>query len=499
MPQRDCILIATIGTRDLAYQDSSKNHWWNVGHDRARYGDSSTQEGRVFEDLFTDPNVKRDPGQDFRSRTQYLSENFAQYQTRLQPIILGQLLHHLAPRLHKVYLIGTNQPETVQFRVKDTFYCAQIIQQWIDFKYGVDTQVISLGENGKNPADFDEMVRWCKHHIWKVVEAEFPKIQEIAISPKGGVNQFSEALRVTALSRHEKQVIFYDFVENEDKNSQGIPSEYKEPQRGIQYLWDLNQREAKAILERYDYAGVQQLLNSYLNQQNSTASKLENLLELAMLWNIADFEKFKRHLKSATARGYVSGDISRVDKWWWSAYEAAYLGQIRFEQGNTIEALFHSFRAVEGLMSEWTIATYPNHMKQLRDGSLIVNKSILNIVPNYRNEFQSSTQSETLKLYGRKLSSFFEIARAEARNHADVYAFSEIATNRRNQLFHRLLGLQEYQVFAAWDTTDKKSWLTRVLNCLNFISGQNFRFLSEASFMSKVHKNLFDTITDYQP
>ncbi|MUL38193.1 hypothetical protein [Gloeocapsopsis dulcis] len=498
MPEKTCILIATIGTRDLAYQVSS-GHWWNVGNDRARYGDSLTQEAQVFEDLSTDPNVKGEPGKDFRSRTQYLSENFSQYQQRLQPIILGQLLHQLAPRLHKVYLIGTDQPETVQFRTKDTFYCAQIIKQWIAAKYNVASQVIPLGKDGENPADFDEMIRWCKQNVWELVGREFPKFKEIAVSPKGGVGQSSDALRVTALSLYKDQVTFYDFEEDEAANSQGQSSPYKGPYRGTHYLWDLDRREAIALLERYDYAGVQRLLEPYLNQQNSTGSKLKNLLELATLWNIADFDKFKRRLNAATARGYISGNISHINQWWWTAYEAAYLGEIRLEQGNTVEALFHSFRAVEGLMSEWAIATYSEQIKQSTDKTPEIKRSIIKVLPKYQSEFNKLEPGKALYLYGSTLDRLLQVARPEVHNHPDMQIYFDVTKKRRNQLFHRLLGLQKNEVFAAWGTQDKKSWLTRVLNCLNFISQQTFRFLSEASFMSRIHETIFDTITHYQP
>lgn len=54
MSQKKSILVATIGTRDLAYQDSSRD-WLNVGNDRAEGGKS--QMGQVKEDLSTEPGT----------------------------------------------------------------------------------------------------------------------------------------------------------------------------------------------------------------------------------------------------------------------------------------------------------------------------------------------------------------------------------------------------------------------------------------------------------
>lgn len=62
-------------------------------------------------------------------------------------------------------------------------------------------------------------------------------------------------------------------------------------------------------------------------------------------------------------------------------------------------------------------------------------------------------------------------------------------------MFHQLAGLNSKEaVFEKWHISIKseKEWEKRVLNCLNFIAGQEqpFNSLKEASLMSKVHEKL---------
>ena len=143
MLQKKSILIATIGTRDLAYQDSSKD-WLNVGNDRAEGGKS--QMGQVKEDLSTEPGTP--PGledYDFRTLTQYLSENFQKYKDRLQPIIFGKLLQDEYQHLQKIYLVATDQAEIVKERIRDTRWASEIIQQWIKERYETPTEIILQG------------------------------------------------------------------------------------------------------------------------------------------------------------------------------------------------------------------------------------------------------------------------------------------------------------------------------------------------------------------
>lgn len=510
MTQPKNILVATIGTRDLAFYTSSGD-WLNVGNDRATDWNSATHEALVDMDLRTEPDVKGEIGKNFRSRTEYLLSHFYQYRERLQPIILGKLLSDLSAKIHKIYLIGTDQNESVSQRTKDTFFCAEILKKLIEEKYKVDTQVIPLGRKKENPSDFDAMVHWCKQEVWQPIEADAGKLQTILVSPKGGVGQSSEALRVTSLSLYgdEGKVEFYDFEEDEKANRQGKPSQYKGPYRGINYLWNLKQREARTLLEeRFDYVGVWSILRSYWKDTSDPhLLMIRDLLEIARQWNQGDLPEFKRLLDKAVSRGYLNINLKQLEFWWWTAYEMAYLGEIRYRQGNTIEALFHTFRAVEGLMSEWALNTYPKDIER-RDNPNNLEKSKAPLVKKsitkqpkldkYLNEF-SRQNSQELHLYGLALDNLLQMARPESTQNRDMLAFWDVAKDWRNQVFHRLLGLQQTGVFQAWKTSSKKEWLNRVLGCLNFLSNKEFPSLSQASLMSQVHETLKEAIASYQP
>jgi|GEM_PF-916111 len=500
MSKKRTVLVATVGTRDLAYQVSSQE-WLNVGNYNPQQWDSLSHAVQVELDLETDPQIKGDPGRSFRSRTQFFSEHYSTFQTRLKPIILGSLLEKFASELSQVYLIATNQlatPENRTFREKDTLYCAQVIASWIQEYLNLPCRIILLGEQGENPADFDSMIRWTKQHIWQSLDTDLKQIDKLLISPKGGVGQLAEALRVTALSHYtgQKTLLFCDFNEDESKNLKGEFSALKPLSQGEYYLWELSQRQAIALLDRYDYAGVQSILRGYWkNSSNLQILKIKDLLEAALRWNIAEFKEFSDLLRQFVARHSMDWDLSILDHWWWLAYESAYLSVVRFDQGHTIEALFHSFRAVEGLISEWAIATFLKDIEQ-GNGAPRLKQSIDKQLPGFYDS--QSLQGGEVYLYGTALDNLLLKARPEMNNNADLRKFFDVARKQRNQVFHRLLGLKKEKVFLAWDTGNKERWQSRVLGCLNCIAQQSFNSLEQASLMPQIHKELRQLISTYR-
>jgi hypothetical protein len=188
-------------------------------------------------------------------------------------------------------------------------------------------------------------------------------------------------------------------------------------------------------------------------------------------------------------------DLSILDHWWWLAYESAYLSVVRFDQGHTIEALFHSFRAVEGLISEWAIATFLKDIEQ-GNGAPRLKQSIDKQLPGFYDS--QSLQGGEVYLYGTALDNLLLKARPEMNNNADLRKFFDVARKQRNQVFHRLLGLKKEKVFLAWDTGNKERWQSRVLGCLNCIAQQSFNSLEQASLMPQIHKELRQLISTYR-
>lgn len=471
------ILIATIGTRDLAFQVSS-GEWLNVGNDRMNDEQFSPQ-GQVLLDLSLNPLMS------FRELSELLLANWADYRDRLQPIVLGKLIADEAKNFSHIYLIATDQQATVKQRTRDTLYAAKIISNWIAVKYAVPTTILYQGQEGGSPANFEQMFAWWQK-TWERIETDTPEFQYAIVSPKGGVSAFTEAARIVALSRLEQRVRFCDFTEDEVANLKGEPSPYTVPSRGLNYLWDRKRKESIELLNRYDYEAVQRLLKGYLSEPQF--AEVRSALAAAVLWNQGSFGEFAK-APGAMAKG-------RSQQWWWIGYEVAYLAVIRLRQGHTAEAMFHSFRSVEGLMKAFLLHNYARHVTGKRKSEQ-VKRSICQEPEFAGCEYLFDRSS--IFLFGDKLVTLFKLARPDFTENSDIQFCFGDTKHSRNQLFHGLEGLERREVFENWGCDNLENWESRVLGCLNFITGQGFDRLQHASLMSKVHQVIVDGIGNYQP
>jgi len=297
----------------------------------------------------------------------------------------------------------------------------------------------------------------------------------IYVSHQAGTPALSSAVQFVALTQFGSQVQFLVSNEFHANSSELIPSST--------YLLGIRLQEARRLLNRYDYAGLQDVLEQDLSAlEPAVGQKINSLLKSAIFWNQAQFSEF--------ANSLAHGTPERTQYWWWPAYESAYLAVVRLEQGNTVEALFHSFRAAEGLLSDWAKWHYPDDIEITKNGSL---KAVLkenSQFPTYlKDELKNKTDG--LMLFSNSLFKLFRAIRPEADEQEDVKVVWKKAQGIRNQQFHRLLGLEERDVFRAWGTKENTiAWQQRILNCLNFISNQQFKTLSEASLMATVHREL---------
>lgn len=492
------VLVATIGTRDLAYK-TVDGVWLNLGDDRS-YQERPSPMSRVIEELYAE---SKDPGQldqaTFRDLTKYLCDRWNHYGDRLIPIILGKLLEDEQRTLKSIYVVATNQPESVREREKDTLYAAQIFKHYVEQHYEIPVTVIEQGEDPReSPADFEAMFRWCKRDVWPAIAPGVSRGNPLLLCLKGGVNQTSEAIRVTALSCFGERTRFYDFKENWQGNQQGIPSDYTVPLRGTNYLWDRQQQAALGLLERYDYTAVQDLLDGYYRlARNGDVSEeiltVEQGLTPAIAWTICDFDSFAEGITQTSAP---------TPHWSWIAYEAAYLGDVRFRQHNILEAMFHSFRAVEGLMMTWALREFRQHIetsnrRQNRQDAPVLHSSICREFPGLTSQFQNTSRRA---LYGRLLDELFKEACGEhCQMNSDLWVFFEVAKPWRNSVFHRLLRLRPDELFTAWQVAGSREWRSRILGCLNAISGQEYQSLEESSHMVALHQHILEQISRYQP
>lgn len=487
MTQNKAILVATIGTRDLAFYAKSYGQWFNVGNDR-----KSDLEDSQFVKVQYELEIGDGENANFRGVTKHLLDNWKTYKEELQPIIIGKLLTDKKDNIKTVYLVATNQPNEPKYQrfyQKDTLYSAQIIKLWLETNYNINTKIVTQGQPGENPSNFEEMFTWWQK-FWHGIAPGLNEKTELLLCLKGGVNQSSEAARITAISRFEEKVIFYDFIENETENSQGIPSEYTAPFKGVNYLWSRKQSEALQLLDRFDYEGVNTLLLPYYQDgNNEEIKKLKLWLKKAITWNITDFDTFANGLTQ----------ISPTN-WWWKAYESAYLGIVRLQQGNTTEAFFHAFRAIEGLMSELIINTYKTHIEAPKGQTPYLKQSICqdHNYPQFRN-LRGQFHEGKICLYGSGLDQLVTTTLPEISTNSAWNHFFFSTKTWRNRLYHRLIKLPEGDLFNSWNVNNQQDWENNILYLLNSLSQQNYTNLKTASLMAIYHEKIKKNINKYRP
>jgi hypothetical protein len=487
MTQNKAILVATIGTRDLAFYAKSYQQWFNVGNDRKQ-----DLEDSQFVKVQYELEIGEGENANFRGVTKHLLDNWETYNKELQPIIIGRLLTDKKADLKTVYLVATdqpNEPKYQRFYQKDTFYSAHIIKLWLETNYNIETKIFTQGKPDENPSSFEEMFSWWQK-FWQVIAPGLNDKTELLLCLKGGVNQSSEAARITAISRFEEKVVFYDFIENEKENSQGIPSEYTAPFKGVNYLWSRKQSEALQLLERYDYEGVNTFLEPYYQDSNNEEiKKIKLWLKKAIKWNIADFETFANGLTQ----------ISPTN-WWWKAYESAYLGVVRLQQGNTTEAFFHAFRAIEGLMSELIINKYNTHIETPKGETPYLKQSICQDKnhPEFKN-LTGQFNYGKIYLYGSGLDQLLETTLPEIKTDSQWNRFFYLTKQWRNRLYHRLIKLPEGDLFNSWNVTNQQDWENNILYLLNYLSKQTYLNLKKASLMAIYHDKIKENIEKYYP
>jgi hypothetical protein len=335
--------------------------------------------------------------------------------------------------------------------------------------------------------DWNEVLTLVQQQFMKL---NIPEDATVYVSHQAGTPAISSAVQFESLTRFGQQVKFLVSNEQDSSLTRFIDRS--------SYLKKIRVQEALALLENFDYSGIYQLLEDDLQKSNLPIAQeiLENL-EIAMLWNSAKFKEFlERRLK-------LSSD--GLEEWWRPAYEAAYLAMIRLKQGNTVEAFFHSFRAVEGLISKWAEQRFPDHIIP-NDDSPLLKITILEVFDFYlgkKDQEKMLTEFKekgTLVLSGFPLYSLLRADRPSWKKDCkDLSIFTEQIAPRRNKLFHRLKGLRSEEVWQEWKVDSLEKLEPRIISYLNFISGQSFTFLVESSLMPQLHQELKEALNTYQP
>jgi hypothetical protein len=352
--------------------------------------------------------------------------------------------------------------------------------------------------------------------VLDLVQNEFTSLtireQAIALAPKdnvyvshqAGTPALSSAVQFTSLARFGDRVLFIVSSEQDESLTDTVESST--------YLKGIKREQAKVLLKHHDYSGIRDVIGlSETTPITPEIQSIKKLLDAAEQWNFAEFQKFKKII--TRSRLFPQADFP----WWRMGYESAYLAWVRLQQGSPVDAMFHSFRAVEGSVSRWAEETYKTHTRRDSKKGLQLKRSICTPFQYLDSWFGKANNQpkEEIGLYGKASFALLREARRQDwstnpnislfcktldRNYSGNDIFDE-----RNNLFHRLEGLQEKELFEDWDASDSDTWIARVLGCLNFISGQNYQFIpferretyDEApSLMVQIHQALEKAIAD---
>ncbi|MFL0648653.1 hypothetical protein AB7310_12470 [Cylindrospermopsis raciborskii UAM/DH-BiRr] len=384
---------------------------------------------------------------------------------------------------------------------KDTCTLKPIVEKYLNNKFPeskVEDVRIEPESKAEGLDNWDKSLNLVRRELSKVEFTSLNDIDNVYVSHQAGTPAISSAIQFVSLVKFGKKVQFLVSNEYEPENTRFI--------RISNYLRGLKLQEAKILLKRFDYSGVQSLLKDDLlddpNNQDEKIDNIKNLLNVAIKWNTSKAEGFIEELKKLPK--FEKTAEERLKYYWWPAYEAAYLAVVRIEQGNSVEALFHSFRSVEGLIVNWLKNEYPDDIKN--NNGLIFKRSIIEKLPNnirktIEGEFFDKKNKKELPEKRIDHKFFFQtIKKLEINNNSSMRIFYEHTKTERNKIFHNILGLSEEEVFKAWETTTKDHWQKTVLECLNFITGKEkeFNSLEDASIMYQVHEEIVRELENYE-
>jgi hypothetical protein len=114
---------------------------------------------------------------------------------------------------------------------------------------------------------------------------EFDKNATVYVSHQAGTPAISSAVQFVSLAKFGKKVKFLVSNEYEQKPADTIESST--------YLQGMQVQEAKALLNRYDYQGVERILKPYWKDSTDPLLlEIRDLLAMAVQWNFANFEEF---------------------------------------------------------------------------------------------------------------------------------------------------------------------------------------------------------------
>ncbi len=410
---------------------------------------------------------------------------------------------------------------------QDTCELEPILQKYFAEKFpGALCKFISLIPN----SDAESLDNW--NAVLDLVRGQFHNLtiadqpihvnpsENVYVSHQAGTPAISSAVQFCSLAKFGDRVKF--LVSNEYN-----PSFPEKPLEGSSYLRGIRIQEAKALLgeKSYNYAAVEALIGNYLKENE----EINILLNAAKNWNVAKFNDFLDCLKLHPKFASEVEERTRKENWWWIAYEEVYLALIRKDQGNIVEAFFHSFRAFEGIFAAWGQIYFKQHIEFAKDVpylspsvltdtehpfSKVSGKKAKKAISDIKSKLESLSQKlqgedvkiakhERVEMNLRTLCNLFKSIRYADydQNCPALKIFwddDQNVSEKRNLIIHQVQGMADSDLWQFWGVSSQEDWKNRLLEFLNFIVKQDFpegfATLEEASLMVKVHEELESAI-----
>ncbi|WP_286392375.1 hypothetical protein [Pseudanabaena mucicola] len=387
---------------------------------------------------------------------------------------------------------------------KDTCTLEPIFEDYFQDKYGIKIEPVYL----KPEAGQIGLDDW--NVTLKLVQDKFSGLgikqdDQVIVSHQAGTPAISSAVQFASLSNFGDRVRFLTSNERTKVASLDPSSSYFE---------SMQIEQAKKFLNNYDYVSVFTVLKSKLERLKNAdqADRILKLLEVAKFWNLSKFDEFRQAMENLSTPSLRDVAISRFsESWsWWIAYEEAYLGIIRRNQGNIVEAFFHTFRAFEGIFAEWGNHFFNGNENEYVDLSKDIpylKADVLNDPKNYLSGSDLKKLRDKIQENGGidlELSTLCKIFKEKRKNYkqkcTDIITFwdndkEKRISARRNFIFHQVQGITEERLLFFWLVNSVSEWEGKILRFLNFIADEKeFKMWEEASLMAQVHEELVKEI-----
>ena len=392
---------------------------------------------------------------------------------------------------------------------QDTCTLEPLLRHYFVGKSTVNPEFLTLEANKSGLDNWNEVLDLVQKKLADL--KDIPQNATVYVSHQAGTPAISSAVQFASLAQFGDRVEFLVSSEQDRTLTDTVKSG--------SYLRGIKKEQAKILLKHHDYAGVRNLLSKYLD------SEAELLLDAAIQWNFAEFGKCKNKLKEHPYFALAVEDRTREENWWWTAYEAAYLGIVRLEQGNTVEAFFHSFRSFEGIFASWGKHELRNRFGEylkVRNNISYLDLAVLDVteeeyfsgkklkelkkeLKTRQDELRNKKKEEILMLDMAMLCKFFKAYRYQdyKDNCKELKIFwdddkQNNVSEKRNLIVHQIQGMSKEDLMSFWGISLSEEWEARLLKFLNFIVKDDFtngfEFLKEASLMSQVHTELEKSI-----